>query len=111
MDGIRFHSRIPHYNSGHAVPTYTITFQRYADLCKVLGVNCTEDVTDTLIKMYVIDHIVSHGRSENDEVIMRVRWSGYYDADDIWERVEDLPREIVEAYARRKKLPSSTVGF
>jgi transposase InsO family protein len=60
---------------------------------------------------YVIDRIVSHGRSENDEVIMRVRWSGYSDADDTWERVDDLPREIVEAYARRKKLPSSTVGF
>ena len=59
----------------------------------------------------MIDRIVSHGRSENDEVIMRVRWSGYSDADDTWERVEDLPLEIVEAYARRKKLPSSTVRF
>jgi hypothetical protein len=46
---------------------------------------------------YVIDRIVSHGRSENDEVIMWVRWSGYSDADDTWERVEDLPREIVKA--------------
>jgi hypothetical protein len=31
-DGIRFYPRIPHYNSGRVVPTYTIKFQRYADL-------------------------------------------------------------------------------
>jgi hypothetical protein len=51
LDGIRFHPRIPHYNSGRVVSTYTITFQRYADLCKVLRVTRTEDVTDTLIKI------------------------------------------------------------
>jgi hypothetical protein len=44
-------SRIPHYNSGRVVPTYTIKFQRFADLCKIFGVTCTEDVTDTLIKI------------------------------------------------------------
>lgn len=51
FDGIMFHPRIPHYNSGRVVPAYTIIFQRYADLCKVLGVTCAEDVTDTLIKI------------------------------------------------------------
>jgi hypothetical protein len=51
LDGIMFHPRIPHYNSGRVVPTYTITFQRYTDLCKILGVTCTEDVTDTLMKI------------------------------------------------------------
>jgi hypothetical protein len=51
LDGLKVHLRIPHYNSGHVVPTYTITFQRYADLCKVLGVTCTEDQTDTLMKI------------------------------------------------------------
>jgi hypothetical protein len=51
LDGIRFHPRISHYNSSRGVPTYTIAFQRYADLCNVLGVTCTEDVTDTLIKI------------------------------------------------------------
>jgi hypothetical protein len=51
LDGIRLHPRIPHYNSGRVVPTYTIKFQRYADLCKVPGDTCTEDVTDSLIKI------------------------------------------------------------
>jgi hypothetical protein len=51
LDGIRFHPRIPHYNSGRVVPTYAITFQRYADICKVLGVTCNEYVTDTLMKI------------------------------------------------------------
>jgi hypothetical protein len=51
LDGIRFHPRIPHYNSGCVVPTNTINFQQYADLCKILGVICTEDVTDTLINI------------------------------------------------------------
>jgi hypothetical protein len=51
LDGIRFHPRITHYNSGRVVPIYTITFQRYADLCKVIGVTCTGDATDTLIKI------------------------------------------------------------
>jgi hypothetical protein len=51
LDGIKFHPRITHYNSGRVVCIYTITFQRYADLFKVLGVTCTEDVTDTLMKI------------------------------------------------------------
>jgi hypothetical protein len=51
LDGVRFHPRIPHYNSGRVVPTYSIKFQRYVDLCKVLGVTCTEDLTDTLINI------------------------------------------------------------
>jgi hypothetical protein len=51
LDGIRLHHRNPHYNSGRVVPTYTIKFQRYSDLCKVLGVTSTEDVTDSRIKI------------------------------------------------------------
>jgi hypothetical protein len=51
LDGIRFHPRIPYNNSGRVVPTYTITFQSYEDLRKILGVTCTENLTDTLIKI------------------------------------------------------------
>jgi hypothetical protein len=58
---------------------------------------------------YVIDRIITHVRSKNDEVTMRVIWSGYSEADDTFERAEDLPKEIVKA--RRKKLPSPTVGL
>jgi hypothetical protein len=51
LNGIKFHPGIPHYNSGRVVPTYTIKFQRYAELCKILVVTCTKDVTDTLMKI------------------------------------------------------------
>jgi hypothetical protein len=65
LDGIRFHPRIPHYNSGRVVPIYTIEFQRYADLCKILGVTCTEDVTDTLMK-------IKNEKRNNDPILIRV---------------------------------------
>jgi hypothetical protein len=51
LDGKLFHPRIPHTNSGHFLTANTINVYIYADLCKVLGVNCTEDVSDTLIKI------------------------------------------------------------
>jgi hypothetical protein len=51
LDGISFHARILHYNSGRVINTYGRMFKSYPDICKVLEVTCTEDVTDTLIKI------------------------------------------------------------
>ena len=56
---------------------------------------------------YVIERLVSHGRSPNGDVVIRVRWAGYSEADDTWEKIEDLPPNLVKAYAKRKKLSLS----
>ena len=53
---------------------------------------------------YVIDRIISHGRDDNGEAIARIRWAGYDDKDDTWERCRDLPVEVVRRYARRKRV-------
>jgi Chromo (CHRromatin Organisation MOdifier) domain len=60
---------------------------------------------------YVIDRLVGHGKSPDDEIVLRVRWAGYSDEDDTWEKAEDLPSELVRAYAKRKKLPLSDFGL
>ena len=56
---------------------------------------------------YVIERLVSHGRSPNGDVVIRVRWAGYSEADDTWKKIEDLPPNLVKAYAKRKKISLS----
>jgi Chromo (CHRromatin Organisation MOdifier) domain len=60
---------------------------------------------------YVIDRLVGHGNSPDDEIAVRVRWAGYSDEDDTWEKAEDLPSELVLSYAKRKNLPLSDLGL
>ena len=60
---------------------------------------------------YVIDRVVGHGMSEENEVILRIRWTGYSDEEDTWERASDLPLSAVKTYAKRKKLPLSALGL
>jgi hypothetical protein len=60
---------------------------------------------------YVIDRLVGPGKSPDDEIVLRVRWAGYSDENDTWEKAEDLPSELVRADAKRKKLPLSYFGF
>jgi hypothetical protein len=52
---------------------------------------------------YVIERLLSHGRSTNDEVVIGVRWAGYSEADDTWEKAENLPFNLVKAYAKRER--------
>jgi hypothetical protein len=60
---------------------------------------------------YIIDRLVGHGKSPDDEIVLLVRWAGYSDEDDMWEKAEDLPSELVRAYAKRNKLPLSDFGL
>jgi hypothetical protein len=48
---VRIHPRIPIPNSSRVSSSYRIIFERYADLCKVLGVSCMADVAETIIKI------------------------------------------------------------
>jgi hypothetical protein len=43
---------------------------------------------------YVIDRLVEHGKSPDDEIVVRVRWAGYSDEDEMCEKAEDLPSEL-----------------
>jgi Integrase core domain len=65
-------------------------------------VECSTETPDTT--QYVIDRIISHGRNEDGEAIARIRWAGYNDDDDTWERCIDLPHEVIQKYARRKRV-------
>jgi hypothetical protein len=60
---------------------------------------------------YVVERLLSHGRSTNDEMVIRVRWAGYSEADDSWEKAEYLPLNLVKAYAKRKKVSLSELGL
>jgi Chromo (CHRromatin Organisation MOdifier) domain len=59
---------------------------------------------------YVIERVISHGRNESGDLIVRVRWAGYGSSDDTWERPQDLPNEALLRYERRKKLVRGTVS-
>jgi Chromo (CHRromatin Organisation MOdifier) domain len=59
---------------------------------------------------YVIERVISHGRSESGEFVVRVRWAGYGSTDDTWEKAADMPNEVLLKYERRKKLYRGTVS-
>jgi Chromo (CHRromatin Organisation MOdifier) domain len=60
---------------------------------------------------YVVERLMSYGRSTNDEVLIRVRWAGYSEADDTWEKADDVLLKLVKAYAKRKKVSLSELGL
>jgi hypothetical protein len=43
---------------------------------------------------YAIDGLVEHGKSPDDEIVVRVRWAGSSDENDTWEKAKDLPSEL-----------------
>jgi hypothetical protein len=52
----------------------------------------------------VIERVISHGRSESGELVVRVRWEGYRSNDDTWERAADMPKNVLVKYERRKNM-------
>jgi hypothetical protein len=55
---------------------------------------------------YVIDHLVSHAPTEDEQgLLVRVRWAGFYLGEDTWEPVTALPEHMVARYERRKLHP------
>jgi hypothetical protein len=48
---VQMHPRVPIPNSSRISSSYQISFESYADLCKVLGVSCISEVAETLMKI------------------------------------------------------------
>jgi hypothetical protein len=63
--GLNINPRHPRSNSIRVLPTNMICFQRFYDMCKVLGVSCAEEVADSLVK-------TKFGKRENAPVSVRV---------------------------------------
>jgi hypothetical protein len=63
--GVRVHPSVSRATSFHAPSSYSILFETYADLCKVLGVLCIDDVAETIIKTKV-------DKRENAPISVRV---------------------------------------
>jgi Chromo (CHRromatin Organisation MOdifier) domain len=59
---------------------------------------------------YVIERVISHGRSESGELVVRVRWAGYESTDDTWEKATYMPHNVLVKYERLKKLSRCTVS-
>ena len=55
------------------------------------------------VEEYVVERIVAH-KLEGSQLYLKVRWYGYAASDDTWELAEGLPEDMVNRYARRKKL-------
>lgn len=51
--GVAVHPRHPRSNSFRVPSTYKIAFRSYRDLCKVIGVSCVDDITETLCTVKV----------------------------------------------------------
>jgi hypothetical protein len=62
-----------------------------------------EDATE-----YVIERVIAHGRNENGDLVVRIRWAGYGSSDETWERPQDLRESVLRRYERRKNLDRVT---
>jgi hypothetical protein len=61
--------------------------------------------------MYVVERLLSHARADDDQGwLIRVRWAGFGSDGDTWEPAENLPRNMLERYERRKKLERGTLS-
>lgn len=67
--------------------------------------NADEPKRRVLPDEYVIESIRHHGTTEDGELVHKVRWYGFNDADDTWEPLAHSPRSKVLQYYRRKCLP------
>jgi hypothetical protein len=59
------------------------------------------------VQEFVVDRVVAHGTGDDGKTLVRVRWAGFDSRDDTWEQVENIPKEFVTRYARRKRIPVS----
>jgi hypothetical protein len=67
------------------------------------------DVTPRTDDEYVVDKIVDHGVDEEGLMRVKVRWYGFTEKEDTWEPVANLPRHFLRLYARRVKIPVSSL--
>jgi hypothetical protein len=64
-EGVDIHPVRPRVGSSKIGPTYKISFQRFDELCKDLGVSCLSDVHHSLLK-------VKNGKGEQSPISVRV---------------------------------------
>lgn len=53
---------------------------------------------------FVVDRIVSHGRSSSDEHFVRVRWHGFKPSAETWEPTGGIPIQFLKRYAKKKNI-------
>jgi transposase InsO family protein len=61
-------------------------------------------------EVYVVDRLLSHARPEDGSGwLVRVRWAGFGADGDTWEPAENLPKNMLRKYERRKRLADGTL--
>jgi hypothetical protein len=63
------------------------------------------------LEEYVVDHIVTHRRDADGRMKVKLRWFGFSSAEDTWEPLIHVPREMLHRYVRRKRLEPGDFGL